>query len=56
MIVLTVDEIVVTLRCTQKELIKLGLDIASGLAKYEDILDWIVRHRNPPLKPLEQNS
>ncbi len=46
----------VTLRYTQKELIKLGLDIASGLAKYEDILDWIVRHRSPPLKPSEQNS
>ena len=45
----------VTLRYTQKELIKLGLDIASGLAKYEDILDWIIRHRSPPLKPSEQN-
>lgn len=45
----------VTLRYTQKELIKLGLDIASGRTKYEDILDWIVRHRSPPLKPLEQN-
>ena len=35
----------VTLRYTQEELIQLGLDVASGRAKYENILDWILRHR-----------
>ena len=35
----------VTLRYTQEELTQLGLDAASGRAKYEDILEWILRHR-----------
>ena len=46
----------VTLRYTQKELIKLGLAAASGRAKYEDILEWILQHRDTPLNPLGQDA
>ena len=34
----------ISLRYTQTELIELGLSIASGVAKYEDILNWMKRH------------
>ena len=34
----------ISLRYTQTELIELGLSIASGVAKYEDILNWLKRH------------
>lgn len=30
---------------TQAELIRLGLDTASGLAKYDEILSWIKQHQ-----------
>lgn len=42
----------VTLRYTQTELIQLALDVASGRAKYEDILEWILRHRTALLNSL----
>lgn len=35
----------VALDHTQAELIQLGIDTASGLAGYEEILDWIMQHR-----------
>lgn len=34
----------ISLRYTQTELIELGLSIASGVVKYEDILNWMKRH------------
>lgn len=46
----------VTLRYTQKELINLGLDAASGRANYEDILEWIFQHRDTPLTPFDQDA
>lgn len=46
----------VTLRYTQNELINLGLDAASGRAKYEDILEWILQHRDTPLNPFDQDA
>ena len=46
----------VTLRYTQKELINLGLDAASGRANYEDILEWIFQHRDTPLNPFDQDA
>ena len=30
---------------TQQELIDLGLSIADGTYKYENILEWIISHR-----------
>jgi death-on-curing protein len=30
---------------TQKELIELGLDIADGKFKYEDVLEWVTNHK-----------
>lgn len=35
----------VTMQYTQVELIKLGLDTASGVIKYNEILCWIEQHR-----------
>lgn len=31
-------------QCTDKELIDLGLSVASGISSQKDILDWIVLH------------
>lgn len=31
---------------TQQELIDLGLSVASGMSQYEEILNWIVSHKN----------
>lgn len=41
---LTLNEVV--LYYTQEELIKLGLDTASGLIKYREILNWIEQHED----------
>ena len=34
----------ISLRYTQTELVELGFSIASGVVKYEDILNWMKRH------------
>ncbi len=34
----------ISLTYTQPELIDLGLSVASGISKYEDILKWITEH------------
>lgn len=35
----------IKLNSTQKELVELGLSIAEGKYKQNDILDWIIKHR-----------
>lgn len=43
LMILTLNGIL--LHYTQAELIKLGLDAASGRAKYKEILGWIAEHK-----------
>ena len=35
----------IPLTYTQNELIQLGLSVAQGLFRYEDILNWIINHK-----------
>lgn len=35
----------IPLTYTQNELIRLGLSVAQGLFRYEDILNWIINHK-----------
>ncbi|MFI3214229.1 MAG: type II toxin-antitoxin system death-on-curing family toxin [Eubacteriales bacterium] len=35
----------VVIMYTQKELIELGLSIASGVCKYDGIYEWIIKHK-----------
>ena len=34
----------IRIHCTDEEIVHLGLSIASGTTKYEDVLDWIYKH------------
>ena len=34
----------IRIECTNNELIELGLGVAAGNIKYEEILDWILIH------------
>ena len=36
----------IRIECTDNELIDLGLGIAAGEIKYEEILDWILNHES----------
>lgn len=41
----TLKENDVELQCTDLELVELGLSIANGTSKYDEILRWILSHR-----------
>ena len=35
----------IRLSCRNEEVVKVGLDIASGAMKYEDVLVWVNEHQ-----------
>ena len=35
----------IRLECTNEEIVRVGLDVASGEMKYEQLLDWVICHR-----------
>ena len=35
----------VPVRCTDEELVKIGLSVADGTMGYEDLLQWVTEHR-----------
>lgn len=35
----------IRLECTNEEVAQVGLDVASGKMKYEQLLDWVICHR-----------
>ena len=37
----------IRLECTNEEVAEVGLGVASGKMKYEDLLDWVICHRAP---------
>ena len=36
----------IRIRCTDDELVNIGLSIASGNMDYDDLLNWIIKHRS----------
>lgn len=35
----------IRIRCTDEELIELGLSMADGTSGYDELLDWVIRHK-----------